>query len=338
MPQTPRQMGYRMPAEWEPHEATWIAWPHNRTDWPGRFAPIPWVYAEIVRKLARVEKVRILVERDREQDARHILRKAGADPDAVEFFRCSTNRGWIRDYGPIFVKHARQGAAMVNWRFNAWAKYDDWKRDNAVPAFLARRLRIRSWEPGLVLEGGSVEVNGRGRLLTTEECLLSPVQARNPELSRTEIERALGDYLGATEILWLGRGIVGDDTHGHIDDLARFVDPDTVAAVCERDRGDANYEPLRDNLRRLRGYGLRVIELPMPEPLIFDGRRLPASYANFYIANRLVLAPTFNDPNDRRALAALARAFPDREVAGINCTDLIWGLGAIHCMTQQQPA
>ena len=332
-------MGFSMPAEWELHEATWIAWPHNRSDWPGRFAPIPWVYGEIVRKLARVERVRILVEDlDREHDARRILRKAGADLEAVEFYVCRTNRGWVRDCGPIFLKDAHEDVAVANFRFNAWAKYDDWRRDNAVPAFIARRLDMRRWDFDFVLEGGSIDVNGCGRLLTTEECLLSPVQARNPGLSRAEIERALCEYLGVREILWLGRGIAGDDTHGHIDDLARFVDPETVAAVSELDSADPNYEPLRENLSRLKAYGLRVVELPSPEPLFFDGRRLPASYANFYIANKLVLVPTFNDPNDRRALQVLAKLFPDREVTGIHCVDLIWGLGTLHCMTQQQPA
>jgi agmatine deiminase len=328
-----------MPAEWEPHEATWLAWPHNREDWPGRFAPIPWVYGEIVRKLSRVERVRILVrDRDVEESARRILRKSGAEMAAVEFFPQPTNRVWIRDYGPIFVKNGEGEVAAVNWRFNAWAKYRDWQLDNAVPARLARKLGLRAWAPGLVLEGGSIDVNGRGALLTTEECLLSPVQARNPELSRAEIEQALRDYLGVRRIAWLRNGIAGDDTHGHIDDLARFVDARTIAIAAEEDRSDPNYEPLRENMALLRGAGFRVVKLPMPAPLVFQGRRLPASYANFYIANRTVLAPTFNDARDRLALHTLARLFPDREVIGIHSVELIWGLGALHCMTQQQPA
>jgi len=338
MAATPRKLGYRMPAEWEPHAATWLAWPHNREDWPGKFEPIAWVYCEIVRKLARVERVRILVANaDLEQDARRKLKKAGADLDAVEFFRCATDRVWTRDYCPLFVKGPRGEIALTNWRFNGWAKYDDWKRDDAVPAALAKRLKLRQWQPGLVLEGGSVDVNGAGLLLTTEECLLSAVQARNPGLPRERIERALGDYLGVGKIVWLGRGIAGDDTHGHVDDLARFVSADTVALVSERDRSDANYEPLRENRELLRRYPLRVVELPMPAPVVFNGQRLPASYANFYIANRLVLVPTFNDPADRQALAILARLFPDREVVGIHAVDLVWGLGTLHCMTQQQP-
>jgi len=228
--------------------------------------------------------------------------------------------------------------ALTNWRFNAWAKYDDWRNDAAIPGVLTGALKLRAWEPGLVLEGGSIDVNGKGLLLSTEECLLSPVQARNPALNRRQIERALCDYLGARRILWLRNGIAGDDTHGHVDDLARFVNADTVAIASEPDRTDANYEPLRENLALLRKLPLRVVKLPMPAPLFFNGRRLPASYANFYIANGLVLVPTFNDPNDRIALNTLARLFPDRVVTGINAVELVWGLGTLHCMTQQQPA
>jgi agmatine deiminase len=335
---TPRSLGFRMPAEWEPHEATWIAWPHNREDWPGRFAPIPWVYGEIVRKLSRVERVRILVENAQvERHARRVLRKVDAQMEAVEFIERPTNRVWTRDYGPLFLKNRHGAVALTAWRFNAWAKYDDWQLDAAVPAFVGAGLKLPLFTPQMVLEGGSIDVNGRGMLLTTEECLLSPVQARNPGMSRAEIERQLRDYLGATRVIWLRRGIAGDDTHGHVDDLARFAGPETVVVASEQDRADPNYEPLRENATLLRAAGLRVVKLPMPRPLIFDGRRLPASYANFYIANGVVLAPTFNDPNDRVALAMLAGVFPDREVVGINCTELIWGLGAIHCMTQQQP-
>jgi agmatine deiminase len=342
MPETPRALGFRMPAEWEPHEATWIAWPHNRDDWPGRFSPIPWVYAEIVRKLARVERVRILIpDRAAEDAARRILRKAGANLSAVEFFHAPTDRSWTRDYCPLFIKH-RAGhhagkVALTNWRFNAWAKYDDYKNDAAIPARLAAELGLRAWEPALVLEGGSIDVNGRGLLLSTEECLLSPVQPRNPQSTRHEIETALRDYLGVRQVIWLRNGIAGDDTHGHVDDLARFVAADTVVIASEPNRSDPNYAPLRENLAILRQLPLRVVKLPMPAPLIFDGRRLPASYANFYIANGLVLVPTFNDPNDRIALNTVARLFPNREVTGINAVELVWGLGTLHCMTQQQP-
>jgi len=328
-----------MPAEWEPHDATWIAWPHNRQDWPGRFTPIPWVYGEIVRKLSAVERVRILVEDAAlEAQARNVLRKVGAAMEAVEFFRYRTNRVWVRDYGPLFVTGPRGQVALTAWRFNAWAKYDDWQLDSGVPAFLAKRLGFRTWQPGLVLEGGSIDVNGAGLLMTTEECLLSDVQARNPGTSRAPLEKKFRAYLGVERVLWLHSGIAGDDTHGHVDDLARFVNADTVVMATERDHSDINYEPLKRNAALAREAGLRVIPVPMPAPLVFSGRRLPASYANFYIANGLVLVPTFNDPADRLALNVLARAFPGRTVTGIDCTSLIWGLGALHCMTQQQPA
>ncbi len=335
---TPRALGFRMPAEWEPHEATWIAWPHERTDWPGRFTPIPWVYGEIVRKLSQVERVRILVQSaEVEHTAQRVLIRVGANLNAVEFYRFATDRVWTRDYAPLFVKNAAGEVAITNWRFNGWAKYDNWQRDDAIPALIAEPLRMRVWSPDVVLEGGSIDVNGEGMLLTTEECLLSPVQARNPQMSRERIEQALADYLAVDHVIWLNRGIAGDDTHGHIDDLARFVDPDTVVIVTEDDPAEINYEPLRENLERLRQYPLRVVTLPMPAPLYFSGQRLPASYANFYIANGLVLVPTFNDPNDRIALNTLAELFSTRKVVGINCTELVWGLGTLHCMTQQQP-
>ena len=335
----PRKLGFRMPAEWEPHEATWIAWPHNREDWPGKFEPIAWVYCEIVRRLAQVERVRILVENEElEQQARRKLARSSANLRAIEFFRCPTDRVWTRDYCPLFVKSAQGQVAITDWRFNGWAKYANWKSDDAVAYAIAKRLKMRRWRPVLVLEGGSIDVNGAGLLMTTEECLLSPVQARNPGVSRLKLEGALADYLGAKKILWLNRGIAGDDTHGHVDDVARFVGRDTVVVASERDPSDPNHEPLRENREILRSHTLRVVELPMPRPLFFDGQRLPASYANFYIANGIVLVPTFNDPADRVALEILARLFPDREVVGIHAVDLVWGLGTIHCMTQQQPA
>jgi agmatine deiminase len=400
--ETPAALGYRMPAEWEPHEATWLAWPHERTDWPGKFAPIPWVYADIVRHLARVERVRILVQdRAEEHAARRILQKSGAELAAVEFFIAPTNRGWTRDFGAIFVKkcigvRARvsslsrtgiaaradtptpsqnnvitsersvarasaradgrtdlhltpSGVAATKWRFNAWAKYDDWQKDDAAMRRVLPKLKIRSWEPKyrarpVVLEGGSIEVNGAGTLLTTEECLLSAEQARNPGFTRADWETIFRDYLGATNVLWLGHGIAGDDTHGHVDDLARFVNPTTVVTVVESHRSDTNYEPLQENLARLgemkdeSGRPLKIETLPMPRPVWFDGQRLPASYANFYIANKILLVPMFSDPNDRVALNTLAALFPDREVIGIAARDLVLGLGTLHCMTQQQPA
>lgn len=361
MTQTPAALGYRMPAEWEPHSATWIAWPHNVDDWPGKFAPIPWVYVEIVRLLSRVERVEILVDGGKEErQARARLERAGVDLDKVRFHRVKTDRVWTRDSGPAFV--VRNGdladpecLALVDWEFNAWAKYDNHLRDRRVPGKIAKILDKKRWkatiDPGdeggparVVLEGGSIDVNGQGSLLTTEECLLSPVQARNPRLDRAQVEKTLADYLATPHVIWLNKGIAGDDTHGHVDDLARFVDASTVAVVVESDPSDENFAPLRENLQRLRmavdqdGRPLRVVELPMPRPVVFDGTRLPASYANFYIANGLVLVPTFNDPADREALSILASAFPDREVVGIHAVDLVWGLGTLHCLTQQQPA
>lgn len=331
---------YRMPAEWEPHTATWLTWPAEKSDWPGKFAPIPWLYGEIARHLARVERVRLVVEdRAAESAVIRILKKCHVDLSAVEFHLHPTDRSWIRDYGPIFVKGGAGESAIAHWRFNGWAKYDNWRNDARVPASIARKLRLKRVEPKLVLEGGSIDVNGSGKLLTTEECLLSEVQARNPGRTRVDLERAFAAYLGIDEVIWLGRGIEGDDTHGHVDDLARFTSRDTVVIVVERDKSSANYEPLKDNLARLRAHGgLKIVTLPMPEPIYFAGQLLPASYANFYIANGIVLAPVFADKNDLAALRTLARLFPDREVIPIPCRDLILGLGALHCMTQQEPA
>jgi agmatine deiminase len=346
----PFQLGFRMPAEWEPHAATWLAWPHEKTDWPGKFAPIPWVYADIVRHLSQVERVRILVANvGAERTVRGILKKAGANLTAVDFFQISTNRGWIRDFGPIFVRNSKGESAVTNWHFNAWAKYDDWKQDDAATDKLASQLKWKQWQPRfgrkrVVLEGGSIDVNGRGTLLTTEECLLSPIQARNPGLSRNDLGKIFRDYLGVKNVLWLKNGITGDDTHGHVDDLARFVDAKTVVTVVEKDPSETNYEPLHENLSLLRemkdqdGQSLRIETLPMPAPVYFDGQRLPASYANFYIANQIVLVPTFNDPNDAVSLTKLAQLFPDRKIIGIACLDLVLGLGTLHCMTQQEPA
>jgi agmatine deiminase len=346
---TPFSLGYRMPAEWEPHQATWLGWPHERTDWPGKFAAIPWAFAEIVRHLSQVERVYLLVENAATaRRARKMLLQSGANLRSVDFFRVPTNRGWMRDSGPLCVKNHAGRVAITHWMFNGWAKYRNYRKDCEVVTEVNRKLKLHVWQPLLegrrvVLEGGSIDVNGRGTLLTTEECLLSSVQARNPGLSRTEIEGLLRDYLGATHVLWLNKGIAGDDTHGHVDDLARFTDPGTVVTVAEEDRSDANYEPLRENLARLKrmkdqdGRPLRVETLPMPAPIYFDGQRLPASYANFYIANEIVLVPTFNDPRDRDALNTLAKLFPKREIIGIACRDLVLGLGTIHCMTQQQP-
>ena len=395
-----------MPAEWEPHEATWLAWPHELTDWPGKFSPIPWAFAEIVRHLTQVERVFLVVEdHTAEVRARATLEKAGAILEAITFFHIPTDRGWMRDSGPIAVhssekssgevfvgaQHAapgedpwrdvahppqstaggsappsgpaspsidagRSGAtplrntdlALLNFVFNGWAKYDDYKKDARVVAYANRRLKRDVILPEhkkrrVVLEGGAIDVNGAGTMLTTEECLLSDVQARNPGYTKFDYAQVFKKYLGVTNVVWLKRGIAGDDTHGHIDDLARFVDAKTVVAVVEENKADANYEPLQENVWLLRaakdqdGEPLRVETLPMPKPVYFAGQLLPASYANFYIANKIVLVPTFNDPADRVALNTLADLFPDREIVPIYCRDLVLGLGTIHCMTQQFP-
>ena len=353
-PPFPHDLGFRMPAEWEPHEATWLAWPHNHEDWPGKFQPIPWVYAEIVRLLAAHEQVHILVEDEKaERRVRGILKRAGANLHSVQFHSWPTDRVWTRDSGPIFVRNAAGQVAITDWRFNAWAKYADWHLDDKVPGHVQKLLGLPAWQPvvelrggprRLVLEGGSIDTNGQGILLTTKECLLSEVQQRNPGVSQRQLEQAFHDYLGIEQVIWLNRGVAGDDTHGHVDDITRFVGPETIVTAVEPDTSDANHAPLAENLERLRaartpdGKQFTLVELPLPRPVVFRGQRLPASYANFYLANGLVLVPTFHDPNDRIALNTLAAVFPDREVIGIHCVDLIWGLGALHCMTQHQPA
>jgi agmatine deiminase len=353
MRRTPAGLGFRMPAEWEPHAATWLAWPHERSDWPGKFPAIPLVYADIVRRLSQSERVRLEVNgKAEERAAKGVLRRAGVDLGQVDFFHFPTDRVWTRDHGPLFLTHPDGEVALSNWRFNGWAKYPNHKKDAAVPERIARAQKRRAWRPTariagrvqpVVLEGGSIDVNGSGTLLTTEECLLSTVQARNPGLSRAGLERLFLDFLGVRKVVWLGEGIVGDDTHGHVDDLARFVDETTVVLALEQDRTDDNYARLEDNRQRLaaatdaQGRPLRVVPLPMPRPVVWDGQRLPASYANFYIANRVVLVPTFNDVADRTALGTLARLFPTRTVVGIHALDLVWGLGTLHCMTQQEP-
>lgn len=350
----PADCSLLMPAEWEPHEATWLAWPHNVSDWPGKFAPIPWVYAEIARKILPGERLRILVNSAaHEARAKSVLKDAGVDFSRAEFFQFPTNRGWTRDFGPVFARRRNPSSgsnlAIVRFQFNAWAKYSDWQLDNQIPERAASALgcpMVTAAANGfpLVLEGGSIDVNGEGALLTTEECLLDvSEQPRNPSLSCNEIEAALRTYLGANEIIWLGHGIAGDDTHGHVDDVCRFTGPRTVVLCREDDPNDANYYPLEENRERLEGTRLadasrlEVIGLPMPAPLYFKGQRLPASYANFYISNAAVLVPAFNDPKDRIALGILSELFPDRPVVGIHAVDLIWGLGTLHCLTQQQP-
>src|SRR5579862_8429669 len=406
-----------MPAEWEPHAATWLAWPHYHGDWPAKFEPIPWVYAEIIRNLARHERVELIVNGAAEaRQARKILGRADALSDNIRFHHWPTNRVWLRDSGCIFLKggaralareplgsttlhpdsphsgheftraleqqeregrtapgvleqHKREGHAFtraierrkkgrasapegqlaVKFRFNAWAKYSNWRLDEKIGSLMAKAAQcpdIRPLSRGsrIILEGGSIDVNGAGTILTTEECLLSKEQERNPHMSRVHYEKAFADYLGARHTIWLGRGFFGDDTHGHVDDLTRFVAKDTVITMVEPNSKDMNHAPLRANLRRLQaardqdGRQLNIVELPMPQAVVFEGRRLPASYANFYIANGVVLAPVFNRANDRIALNTLAQVFPSRDIVPIYSGDFIWGLGAMHCMTQQQPA
>jgi len=354
----PSDLGYRMPAEWEPHEATWLAWPHNPEDWPGKFAAIPWLYAEIVRLLAERERVQLIVENAAaESRVRSMLKRAAANLEQVSFYQWPTDRGWMRDSGPIFVKNPQGELNITDWHFNAWAKYDDWQFDDRIPKLAAELMTLPRWpafalqsdQAGkqhcrrLVLEGGSIDVNGAGLMLTTEECLLSTMQQRNPGVSREELEQAFSDYLGINQVIWMNRGIAGDDTHGHVDDITRFAGVDTIITAVEPNMKDPNHEPLAENLTRLKaartpeGKQFTIIELPMPRPVIFRNQRVPASYANFYLANGVVLMPTFHDANDRVALNILAEAFPDRDVIGVHSVDLIWGLGALHCMTQQQP-
>lgn len=367
--QTPQPtITYRMPAEWEPHQATWLSWPHNPDTWPGKLEHILPVYAHMVAVLARSETVHINVnDAAMKAQARQHLQSAGAQGD-IRFHHFPTNDAWCRDHGGIFVYKINtsqqsttqplseedvdanltafekpQAPVVINWEYNAWGgKYPPYDLDNQIPGRMAEALEIELLDGGMVLEGGSIDVNGEGLLLTSEACLLNP--NRNPHLSCKQIEERLCTMLGIKKVLWLGDGIVGDDTDGHIDDIARFVAPDTVVTVVEENPNDENYAPLQENLSRLQAMRnaqnqlLNIFTLPMPEPVIYQGERLPASYANFYIANRVVLLPCYNCPADQEAQQILEELFPEREVVGIDCTDLVWGMGAFHCLTQQVPA
>ena len=354
---TPAELGYSFPAEWEKHEATWLGWPHNASDWPGKFETIPWVYGEMVRKISAGEKINLIVRHKADENfARRVFKHVGVDLRKIQFVTHPTNRGWTRDTGPIFVKRKKE-TAIVHFHFNGWAKYDNWRKDTRVPETAARILGKKLFHAvastqnskfkiqNFVIEGGGIELNGRGTLISTEECYLDPkIQVRNPGLGKTEIETTLKNYLGVKNIFWLAKGPKGDDTHGHIDDICRFVNAKTLVLVRERNPRDENYQPLAENWERIQDLRLEdggkpeVVELPMPSPLYFDGVRLPASYANFYICNAAVIVPTFNDPNDRMALGILGELFRDRPVVGINAVDLVWGFGSLHCLTQQQPA
>jgi len=342
---------YSWPAEWAPHDATWIAWPHHEPDWPGKLAPIPWVYAEIVRVLSRHERVEIICQDERvETEATALLQSHGVALGSYRLHRQRTNRSWLRDSAPTAVHRADGGVAWMNWDFNAWAKYENYGDDIHVGEFISRATKLPNVAPmrpdggRLVLEGGGIETDGLGTLIVTEEWLLSDSQVRNPEMTRVDYERAFGEWLGITKTIWLDKGCIGDDTHGHVDDVARFVAPGLVVLAHEEDPSDDNYRISRDNLKRLRGAtdahgeALQVLTIPYPRPVMMDGVRLPASYANFYIANDVVIVPTFNDRNDGVALGTLTACFSDREVVGISSVDLVWGLGTLHCLTQQQPA
>jgi agmatine deiminase len=370
-PATPAELGYSMPAEWERHSATWLGWPHNDTDWPDKLDTIRWVYGEMVRKISPGEQVRILVRHRAEQKlAAGYLKRAGCDLKRVEFIVHPTNRGWTRDSGPIHVRRKTPNShpsprgyggqaglrtpnsetAIVHFHFNAWAKYDDWQKDTRVPEIAAKRLKKPLFNAqfngrNFVIEGGGIEVNGCGTLLTTEECYLHPkTQVRNPGMTRAQYDGMFRQYLGVNNILWLLNGPVGDDTHGHIDDICRFVNRKTLVLIRETNRQDINYRPLAENWERVQDFRLEdgakpeVVPLPMPAPIFYKNWRLPASYANFYICNTCVIVPTFNDPNDRVALGTLGELFKDRPVVGIHAVDLVLGFGSLHCLTQQQPA
>jgi agmatine deiminase len=342
-----------MPAEWEPHRATWIAWPHHEPDWPGKFEPIPWVYAEIARVIALHEPVEILCQsREVVESALRMLTAHRARLDQIRLHVVPTDRVWLRDSAPIGVRDASGNVVLLDWKFNAWAKYDNWAQDDRVGTAVASLTGLPREEPRMresgdriVLEGGGIDVNGDGLLLVTEEWLLSDEQVRNSGLSRLDYEEIFATWLGIDRTIWLGQGCVGDDTHGHIDDIARFVSRDTIVLAVEKDPNDENHARSMDNLRRLElaskapgVAALHIVSLPFPRAVVMNGERLPASYANFYMANGLVLVPTFNDPNDRVALDILASLLPSHRVVGIHAVDLVWGLGTLHCLTQQEPA
>jgi agmatine deiminase len=342
---SPAKLGFRMPAEWEPQAAVWLSWPHRLATWPRHFRPIPAKFAEIAALISRFEDVRINCARPMQARAYSLLNRAKADLARVTLLEHPTDDAWCRDHGPIFLKHKRSGeVALTDWEFNAWGgKYPRWAHDNAIPARIASALGLRRFSSKMVLEGGSVDVNGAGLLLTTEACLLNP--NRNPSLTRAEIERALRDFLGVRSVLWLGHGVVGDDTDGHVDDLTRFFRADGIVTAVERNRRDANHGALRENLERLRsfrtpaGKKFALAELPMPRPVFCDGRRLPASYANFLIINGAVLMPAFRQPKrDAEAAEVLAACFPGRQIIPVDCVELVLGLGTLHCISQQQPA
>lgn len=343
---TPKQLGYRFPAEFEPHVATWLSWPHKEASWPGKLDAIYPYYAQFIKVLAESEKVRINVADEAMKNfALHHIKNAGADLSQVEFYFHPSNDAWCRDHGPAFLVNpaAEQKKVIVDWGYNAWGgKYPPFDLDDVIPTLIGKQFDIPVFHPGIVMEGGSVEFNGKGALLTSTACLLN--QNRNPHLNQSQIEKYLMDFYGVEQILWVDEGVVGDDTDGHIDDTVRFVNEDTVLTVVEENPEDENYHILQHNLKQLKemrllnGKALNIIELPMPDAVVYDDQRLPASYANFYIANKSVIVPTFRCAKDKIALQIIQTCFPDREVVGIDSTEIIWGLGSFHCLSQQEPA
>ena len=342
---TPAALGFRMPAEWEPQEAVWLSWPHNYASWPGKFRPVPYNFANIVAAISRFEPVRINASKKLHARARRLCERADANLANISFYDHPTNDAWCRDHGPIFVKHTKTGeVALTDWAYNAWGdKYPPYNLDNEIPPSIEKATKLRRFVKDMVLEGGSIDVNGQGALLTSEQCLLNP--NRNPNLTKEQIEQALRDYLGVTDIYWVGEGIVGDDTDGHIDDMTRFFKPDGFITCVEPNKKDKNHGILAENLARLKkfrtpeGKKFDIVELPMPRPFGFNRQRVPASYANFLIVNGGVLVPTFRQPGpDARAVEIIQGCFPDRKVVGVDCYHLIWGLGTLHCISQQQPA
>jgi len=340
---TPRELGYHMPAEWEKHASLWLSWPYDPTTFPQRVPKVEETYVKIISLVHTSEEVNLFVKNKRmEEKVTHMLTENGVDLRRIHFFRFNYADVWFRDYGPIFVKNQHQQLAMVHWIFNSWGnKYEELLKDSRVPRAIQKRMQLNCFEPGIVLEGGSIDVNGEGTLLTTEQCLLN--KNRNPTLSKNQIENCLRNYLGVNHFVWLKNGIAGDDTDGHVDDLARFVNSTTVACVCEEDKNDENYAALRENFEILmnandqNGKKLHVIKLPSAGYVGEPGKRLPASYANFYIGNGVILVPVFGHKNDREALNTIQSLFPKRKVSGVNCVDFVYGLGTIHCITQQQP-
>jgi agmatine deiminase len=341
---TPNELGFHFPAEFTPHAATWVSWPHKEESWPGKIETIFPVYAQFIKLLAEGEKVNINVaDLAMKQMASDHLYTVGTDLKNIQFFFHPTNDAWCRDHGPAFLINENEKKKMVvKWNYNAWGnKYPPFDLDNQIPISIAKHYHYPWTAPGIVMEGGSVDFNGRGTVLTTTSCLLNP--NRNPHLTQRQIEKYLIDYYGVKNVLWLGEGIVGDDTDGHIDDITRFVNEDTVLTVVEENKEDENYEPLRENVETLgkmkleNGRSIQIVELPMPDPVVYQDQRLPASYANFYIANNYVVVPTFRDKKDDRALSIVQQCFPDRKVIGLDSTDIIWGLGSFHCLSQQEP-